>query len=597
MFEAYKVTVKVSLLDDVSQRLGLLSGHFLKLDREVSHLQRRLDKLSTWGQFFNATAMWGIGIATPFVYAISKAAELQKQMISIQIATRGTTDEMEKMRGAIEDIASGTIFNNMDVAKMAKMIATGTGLSAKEVQSILPEYAKFADVQYLMKGTPYEKSVTDAIRLAHTAQHYEAKSLSTYLDLLNKASFIVPGDLGEIGHALKYSQGVAKTALGMDDTSMVLLTSFLNRLGFAGSRGGTNLIAAMTRSIPGIFGSGLLDGRSNQALHAMGMADAKGNSSVFKDGHFDAFSWMQHLTGYVQREFARYPEAIARQHILRNFQYAFGTQGSRVVSLLTTPEALEQLKQIGGVFAQLQDTAAMQEIFAEQSVAQKFLNAKNNFITALTELGITLLPAAAAGLRLVNEQLRPLIAWMREHQGLVKNIAGGLILLGGSMAIFGILGGFIARLLKFGTVILVLGRGIAPLLGMGSVIGGVTTGLIGLAGVIGSLAVPLTALGLIGYGAYKLWGVAKDLWHAASPGGRLDQQTALNNQQRLNINPIAPRHSQTVQVNSAIHLDGRKVAQAVTAHQVSAADKAPSYTGRFDGSMTPYPVMLPIGNF
>jgi hypothetical protein len=90
-----------------------------------------------------------------------------------------------------------------------------------------------------MKGTSFEESVTSLIRLAHTAQHYDAAGLSKYADLLTKASFIVSGGLGEVGHALKYSQGIAKSALGVDDEGMVLMTALLNRLGLSGSRGGT----------------------------------------------------------------------------------------------------------------------------------------------------------------------------------------------------------------------------------------------------------------------------------------------------------------------------------------------------------------------
>jgi hypothetical protein len=438
MFENYKVAVRITLMDDVTRPLNLLTKYFLRSEEAAKSLQKRLtvikDLFKGGGLLFGA----GAAVAAPLIYATDRAAELQKQMIAVQIATRGTTQQMDQMRSAIEKIAGVTVFSNIDVAKMAKSIATGTGLGAEQVQGLLPAYAKFADVQLLMKGTPFAQSIPDAIRLAHTAQHYDAKSLENYLNLLTKASFLVPGGLGEVGHALKYSQGIGKTALGIDDENMILFTAFMNRLGLAGSRGGTNAIAAMSRSIPGIFGSGLLKGKSNEALNAMGMIDSAGNSKAFKNGKFDMFTWMGLIGEYVQREFARHPESIARQDILKNFQHAFGVQGGRVASLLSTPEAMRQFRQIGQTFGEYGGVEGMQKKFADESVAQQYMNAKTNFTTALTELGYTLLPTATKILQKFNTYIGQLITWMNKNPDKVKQYATNIALLAGALAGLGI---------------------------------------------------------------------------------------------------------------------------------------------------------------
>ena len=70
--------------------------------------------------------------------------------------------------------------------------------------------------------------------------HYDAASLTAYADLLTKASSIVPGSVSEVVRALGYFQSVAKTALGSDEIQNVLSVALANRLGFAGTRGGTN---------------------------------------------------------------------------------------------------------------------------------------------------------------------------------------------------------------------------------------------------------------------------------------------------------------------------------------------------------------------
>jgi len=580
MFENYKVAVKVTLVNEVSAGVLLIAKQFGMADASAKAFQARLNAIKDTAKGGALLIGGSMAIAAPFLYAIDKAAELQKQMIGVQVATRGTVGEMDSMRKSIEKIASQTVFSNIDVAKMAKVVASGTGLGAKEVEGLLPQYAKFADVQLLMKGTSYDKSVSDAIRLAHTAQKYDPKSLGNYLDLLTKASFIVPGDLGEVGHALKYSQGMAKTALGIDDTQMVLLTALLNRLGFAGSRGGTNLIAAMTRTIPGVFGSGLLEGKSGEALRAMGMVDAKGHSKFLKDGKFDAFSWMGSLSEYVDREFARNPEGLAREHIMRNFQHAFGTQGSRVASLLADPQALQQLRSIGQTFAGYGGVDSIQEKFADESVAQQYMNAKTNFVSAMTELGITLLPLASKALKSLNHELQGLITWITDNPGKVKALSYAFLGLAGAMA--------------FGGTVMLLSAGFRGV-GMALQLGG---------GLAGSLLKSATALKALGTAAalFAAWeagqyigskindhlsdgtknSIGRGMAKALAFFGNQEAKDALAAEDRF----IRSKSSSPVQVNTQINLDGRKVAQVVTEHQANEALKPLNNIGRFDGRMS-----------
>lgn len=437
MFENYAVAVKISLVNHVSAGLLLLTSQFAETDAAAAKLQKRMASIQSMAKGGAYLLGGGLALAAPFIFAIDKAAELQKQMIAIQMATRGTTGDMNNMRKAIEGIAAQTIFSNIDVAKMGKQIATGTGLPAAGVTSLLPVFGRFADVQTLMKGTPYEQSTNILIRSAHLAGHYDAAGLSKYADLLTKASFVVPGGLSEVANALQYSQGVAKNALGVDDENSVLSVALLNRLGLKGSRGGTNLIAAMTRTIPGIFGSGLLKGKSNEALAAMGMIDGQGHARVFKDGKFDMFTWMGLMGEYVQKEFASHPEAIARQDIMKNFQHAYGVQGSRVATLLSGPNAIDQFRQIGAQFDAGGGVEGIQKAFAQQSVAQQWMNAKTNFVSAMTELGITLLPMASRALRALNTELAKVVDWISRHQDATKRLAVAFLALSGAMAFGG----------------------------------------------------------------------------------------------------------------------------------------------------------------
>jgi TP901 family phage tail tape measure protein len=459
VFDQYKIAVRVALLDELSVPLAQVARHLATTEEAATKLQTRMASMRAY--FTGGLGLIGAGatMAAPLLYAIDKAAQFQKQMIAVQIATRGTTEQMTEMRRVIEGVSGVTIFSSVDVAKMAKIIATGTGLGASQVQSLLPAYAKYADVQSLMKDTPYTTSITDAIRAAHGAQHYDAESLKSYLDLLTKASLIIPGNVGEVTKALAYFQGVSKMALGMSDEDSVLAVAMANRLGFAGTRGGTRLTAAFTRTIPGIFGSGLLTGKSGEALADMGLADAQGHAKVFEKGKFSILKWMGLTADFVSKEFASHPEAIARQNIMKDFQRAYGANGSPLAATLGSDAAIAQWKQLAEQFEEYGGFEGMQQKFADYAVWQQYQNALTNFQNSMMELGITLLPTASAALKTLNAHLGEVIAWMNKNPGQVKQYAKDIAYFSAALAGLGVVSVATSAIIGLTTVIGALGKG------------------------------------------------------------------------------------------------------------------------------------------
>ena len=588
MFESYTVAVKVSLLDGITRPISALVGHLRRAEEGASKLQIRLNAIK--GFFAGGVGLMGAGavVAAPLIYAIDKAAELQKQMIAIRIATRGTTDQMNSMRQAIEGVASQTMFSNIDVAKMAKQVATGTGLGAQQVQSILPAYVKYADVQMLMKGTPYETSVKDAIMAAHGAQHYDAKSLTTYLDLINKASLFIPGSTHEIVRGLAYSQGVAKTALGSSDEQNILMIALLNRMGFPGTRGGTNLAAAMTRTIPGVFGSGLLKGKSNEALAAMGMIDAQGHAKVFTDGKFDTTKWMGLMSDYVTREFASHPEAVARQDIMKNFQRAYGTIGSRPAALLSSPQAIEQWRTMGEQMQQFGGFEGMQQIFKDESVAQQYQNAMTNMQSAMVELGLTLLPTVTKALQKFNSYMGELIDWMTKNPGQVKQYAKDVAYFAAALIGLGAISVATSAVIGLTTVIGGLKNAAAASYGAAGL--GSAKGLLGGAVSLGGAAGIGYGLGTLAYGNF-IQGTSFD----ENSGRQIAQIMAFLGSQTAKDALAANRdyarpgvaRGTIVHAQGAgdVYLDGRKVGIILRPHIIGRPGQPQTGISTFDGRM------------
>jgi len=117
------------------------------------------------------------------------------------------------------------------------------------------------------------------------------------------------------------------------------------------------------------------------------------------------------------------------------------------------------------------------------------------------------------------------------------------------------------------------------------------------AGVASDVLLPVAAVAAAGYAGWKTGGWLNK--HVINPGMKW-----LTNGKERNlggwlyslthheINPVAPTPKKTVQVNTTIHLDGRRIAEAVTRHQAQSANR-PAASGRsFDMSLASPPIQM-----
>jgi hypothetical protein len=121
----------------------------------------------------------------------------------------------------------------------------------------------------------------------------------------------------------------------------------------------------------------------------------------------------------------------------------------------------------------------------------------------------------------------------------------------------------------------------------------ISVGLLALLPMLG----PIAALALAGAAAYKIAGSVKSNTDALKSAGKFSNPGSLSNQfsnllhpsnnlSKYNTTPSASRNGGS-QINNVINIDGKKVADIVTHHQVKAA-RSPNYSTRPDGSMTPF---------
>ncbi len=381
-------------------------------------------------------------IASPVISAIKQAAELNTQMVGIDAIRPMDEKTMAGLRAAIFKAASPTVFSNVDVGGMAKLLATSTSLSVPEIDKILPVMAQFADTQSLFKGVPWQTSVKGAIDLAHQAQLYTPEQLRPFLDKVTRASILTGGSTPNLTNALKYFGPTAKAGLGMSDDSVIAAVALMDRLGVSGSRGGTSLLAGLTRSVPGVFGSGLLTGKSMRALHDMNLVDKDGKALVFdKEGKFDLPALMTRLVQFHDKLFASMPPEKARQEMMRDLQQGFGTNGARTIGLLMSDAALEQWRIITENMAKLPGTSEVQNKFANEATMQKFKTAQTNFNSLMAEIGDALLPDVNHQLDRFNHLIPDLTVLVRENHPAVRALAEALLGLSAAVAFSGVVKG------------------------------------------------------------------------------------------------------------------------------------------------------------
>ena len=116
------------------------------------------------------------------------------------------------------------------------------------------------------------------------------------------------------------------------------------------------------------------------------------------------------------------PESTARSQLIMSAapQDQHARLGSRPASLLSSPQAIEQLRQMQSSWGEFGSFEEKQKTFANEAVAQQYRSALTNFQSAMTEFGITFLPLASRALTKLNTHLGELITWMTKNPGKVK---------------------------------------------------------------------------------------------------------------------------------------------------------------------------------
>jgi hypothetical protein len=276
----------------------------------------------------------GVGLAYGF-YQNMKLEDAVPQLI--YHTGMAPSDANEKMfRGVLEQGMSDTGFSLDEVTKASlqeiRMFkgTPGGGLG------VLPQLLRSAAVEARLKGTSLDESMTAFIGYAHMMKAYSPEAIAKLAPAFAFASSINPTSLTSMERASSYAVPILQSGLEIDPLQTLMLGTVLTRAGATNTKSGTWLRNMVLNSMPG---SSLMSSTAfkhhEDALHALGLADNKGEPTWFTDGKPDPYKLLDIASAHAASIPLDMRAAYEKQ--------LFGAQGFGGFALLADPAVRSQI--------------------------------------------------------------------------------------------------------------------------------------------------------------------------------------------------------------------------------------------------------------
>lgn len=593
MFEAYSVGVRLQLVDDVSRGLAAISRQFAKTDVQAKALQGRLTSiknLAIGGVIIGGAGFMGLMTLKP---AIDAASEYEKTFARFKTLNLG-----DHVNAEADKFARGTKTMAVSSSDLMETLRESVGMfgnieAAKRMAPMLAELNAANSVLFGEKGQKLDERAIRAVMRFNDMRGL-TDTPEQFMRGLNLAQRMITGS----GGALKFTdlEAMAKRGgaafKGLSDEGIMTLATLAQEQG--GSMTGTALMSLYQNWIAGRTTKKTMAALSNAGLAELGMVThgtvgGKAYKTMQIKNIVDEKMLRENPGLWLMTygvEAAKKKGAKTDSEIIAFMNNLISNRtGSNMAANFTTQQfqamrdlaLVKNAKGVEGTIAEAHKTLPM-KLFAFQK----------QWNTLLTELGLTVLPMANAALT----RLIPAVRWIGEaiqrHPATVKGLAVAFTGLAGAMAIGGSVM-VLAQGLKGLNLVFTALRGVA---GVPSVTGALK-GLIGVLNGPAGLCVAAAAAGL------AIGTLIKSFIDMKIRDWTGDKHATLGTKLFDWFNPsygkvngvdYIKRGDKYVQVQSTVNLDGKKVGEAVTKHQVGVASKPQTGGFAYDTRMGLVPV-------
>jgi len=405
----------------------------------------------------------GIGLGALMIDPIKNAAELQKAMVQVKIATGASAAQMKQLTTNAMLGGLNTGLSSVMVSGVQKsMSQSGLPMPALMNPQVFSQYLKFSDLLYQRNGTPVEQSSAASVNMSHEYQLYQdPRKLAAFQNQLWKTLAVTHTGIQPMQNIFSYFAGTANR-LGISASNSLSMESFLIRSGLAanGRSGGADIknflqrgaspaskaAAAAMEKYGLITGGHYVPQHYQSYIGPTGKTDHKlikgeyvgGQSAFFQNGKFVGLSGMIDIMQNFSKQFhGNTPAELGAMKTIfgqQGGQFALAASGSSAPAMNTLLQ-----KQIGAV-PSINKSQAMQM----STLSGQLQRLKVGWQDVMTNLGMPQLSSATNFLTSVNAILKKIVKFQLAHPAMmkmsgdfVKLAAGALIFRGMIMGIGG----------------------------------------------------------------------------------------------------------------------------------------------------------------
>ncbi|MDR7257780.1 hypothetical protein J2X47_001960 [Sphingomonas sp. BE270] len=633
--EAYKIAVKVSLVENVTRGLQMMARHFKSTDADAKALEARLKSIGKMAAFGGIMTGAGLGGLALFKGPLDEAKKYQAELA--RFASLGFGERVNAQADAyaqgMHTIGTSTREN---LTLVSDAMAVFKNLGHAEMAAPIMAKMKFANgVLFGEAGGARDRKFMDLLKVIEFRG-----GLSSDAEFQRQADFaqkVISGSRGRVdASALLLALKTGGVALSRRSNEGFYLGSEPLIQEFGGSRYGTGAMSIYTNLVQS---RGTMV--AQQELFRLGLLDPKKVQFNKQGALKKALPGAFYGASILENE----GELALLQKVLLP---AFAAKG------ITSPEMIT--REIGMVLGNRTGSALMTRIYQQQQTLMNQIAANKNAygIDALfsaanrtptgkeqalmakeadlkLKIGQVILPYYVKGLTMALDVMTRLNAFIRANPTFTKIAVGGFAL----VSVAAVVGGSLT-LLTAGLRGLLLIRNLVPAFRAVGVGLSILRGGLGylpmlfryVVAALGPVGLAIAAIATVGWLVYNNWKEIKsalfanfkdigdavrklfngDIMGAIGLFGRaflLSFQTVINTIiAGVNaVNPlfqipkasfagnadgsspgVRPAGGKPLQVTSNVHLDGHRIATVVTKHQAKAAGRPNAGSTGFDGS-------------
>ena len=438
MNSLYRMAIDLTMtVTGMTAGATLALQHMQRLQHQAGLTATQVDKLGAALRTFAAgAAVTGVGVALVGFMdkAVNRAMALQTIMVGLQQRTgaalidprtQGFTAQGQRLSGLFTSIGQTNQMSTGEVAGVAQSASRAGITNIAQLQNMLRPLANYSEIMLRATGANVSDSARIATEFAHLygafgdktvrdPQSGKSMSDTAYMvNALGKAMQIVPGSQDDFLRMMSQYVGVMRVAYRGQPEQRLISDSMnygvlMSQMGQQ-TRGGTQLARLIVQEM----GAGSRTSKAGRAA----LADIQRVSGV----HFanaqgqinDPVMMMRALTG-----FAASP-GVTPQREMTEFQAAFKVAGAGLAGLLADPGVAHRFQVIADAMKAMPNIDAQQRQY-NASPAGQFNQARKNWDSAMTTLGILWLPLATQAANALASFTSGLIRFTQQHPKLMQ---------------------------------------------------------------------------------------------------------------------------------------------------------------------------------